>query len=160
MMADPFSIFSGTVGIIDVTSRFVQYIITTGAAAVNVNEDLRTLLREFETLSSVAKSIQDLQPPAASEIEPDPLKNLRYGTGKILIDCRQTLERLEKLVKDVLGEHNSKRPLSEQHGFVKRLNSFRVQLRKQKQDGEFFRLREQLNTCHIALQLCLQKIDQ
>lgn len=160
-MADPFSILSGTVGIIDVTSRFVQYMRATGAAAVHVNEDLRTLLHEFETLSSVAKSIQDLQPPAASEIEPDhPLKNLRYRTGKILIDCRQTLERLEKLVQDVLGEHNSKKPLSEQHRFVQRLNSFRVQLRKQKQDGEFSKLRGQLNTCQSALQLCLQVINQ
>ena len=159
-MADPFSIFSGTVGVIDVTSRFVQYMVTTGAAAGHVNEDLRTLLQEFETLSSVAKSIQDLQLPAASEFEPDPLKNLRCSTGKILIDCRQTLERLEKLVYDVLGEHNPTKPLSEQHRFVKRLNNFRVQLRKQKRDGKFSRLRERLVTCQSALQLSLQSINQ
>ena len=160
MMADPFSIFSGTVGIIDVTSRFVQYMIATGAAAEHVDEELRTLLDEFKTLSSIATSIKELLPPAASETEPDALKNLRCSTGKKLFDCRQTLERLEKLVKDVLGDHNSKRPLSEQQRFVKRLNSFRGQLRKQKQDGEFSRLREGLNTGQSALQLCLHMINQ
>ena len=108
-MGDPFSILAGTVGVADVISRFVQYMSATGAAAANVNEELRALLREFETLSSVAKSIQDLcttgvlQPPAVPEIDPHPLKDLRHDTGKILIDCRQTLERLEQLVKDVLG---------------------------------------------------------
>lgn len=63
-MADPFSIAIGAVGIIDVTSRFVQYMVARGAAAANVLEERKV----------------------------------------ILDDCRHTLERLEKVVKEIIRD--------------------------------------------------------
>ena len=175
-MADPYSILAGTVGIIDVTSRFIQYMIATGADAANVNNELQTLRDEFETLSSVAISIRDLcttgaalQPLTTSEDDPQPLKDLKRCTGTILTNCKQTLESLLKLVKEILGnnrnttsveKHNSNNPFIDRSTFVKRIESFRVQLRKQRKDGEFTRLRERLNTYQSGLQLALQAINQ
>ena len=181
-MVDPFSIIAGSLGIIDVTVKFSVYIRDTAAAALNVNEDLKALLDEFETLISVNRTISAIctpeliQSPSASAEDHDRLKELWTDTEKTLHGCRHVLEKLWDLVKEINGkdwDDNSKGnpEQSPQEGTrtrtvrsvgqsaIKKLDGFRVQLRKQKKDGEFHRLRLQLTTSQGALQTALSMIN-
>ena len=179
-MADPFSIIVGTIGIIDVTSRFVQYLSATAASAAHVNEELRSLLQEFDSISLITQSIRDIytpetsQSPSAAETDLYRLEDLKRGTGAILEDCKQTLEKLEKLVKDVIGNSCDIVDFNEskegqrvdltrsfrESKFRKKFESFRVQLRKDSREDEFSRLRAQLHRSQTALQVSFQAIHQ
>ena len=178
-MVDPFSITASTIGIIDVTSRFVQYVAATGSAATTVHEDLQTLLHEFQTLSSVAQSIRNvctsdlLRSPGLQGTDSDPLSNVKRDLGRILNECKQVVEKLVTLVKGTMGdswdasepmEKIYKQPGSSKKAFgdsklARRLDSFRVVLRKQRKESEFQQLRLRLITSQNALQAILATIN-
>ncbi len=179
-MADPFSITAGAIGIIDVASRFVQYLRATTASAGHVNEELSRLLQEFISILDLAQHIRDIytpetsQTPNTEDADPPRLKDLKHGTIAILGNCKQTAERLEKLVRDVIGKSRDVVDLDESKGghrvdlkrsvrdskFGKKFQSFLVQLRKDSREAEFESLRRQLQTSQSALQLSVQAIDQ
>ena len=177
-MADPFSIVAGTLGIIDVTSRFVQYMSSTGAAAANLDDDLRSLLHEFKTLNTTAQSIRDvctpevLRSPGTAGTDPDRLEDLRRDAGRILVNCERVLKRMERHVRDIIGsswdtfgfdEDNQGQPDEPRGSFPglrpsKRLDRFRVQLRKQTRASDFLQLRQQLSTSQTQLAASLGTI--
>ena len=178
-MADPFSIFAATIGIVDVTSRFVQYVAASTSAATTVHQDLQNLLHEFETLASVARSIRDvctselLRPPGLQDTDSDPLHNVKRDLGRILIECKQLVEELVKLVKDVIGDSRdvsipndefekqapSLKKIFRDSRLAKKLDGFWVLLRKQRKEGEFSQLRHRLHTTQNALQAILATIN-
>ena len=179
-MADPFSIIASAVSIIDVTSRFVQYLRAITASAAHVNEELSSLLQEFVSILELAQCIRDIytpetsQSPSSEDADPPRLKDLKRGTIAILENCKQTAERLEKLVKDVIGKSRDIADFDESKGghrvdlkrsireskFGKKFQSFLVQLRKDSREAEFVSLRARLQTSQSALQLSVQAINQ
>ena len=179
-MADPFSIFAGALGVIDVTTRFVQYLRATTASAAHVNEELIRLLQEFVSMLELAQRIRDIytpetsQSPRAEDADPPRLKDLKRGIIAILENCRQIAERLEKLVKDVIGKSCDIVDFDESRGgyrmdlkrsireskYGKKFQSFLVQLRKDSREAEFESLRARLQRNLNVLQLSIEAINQ
>lgn len=155
-MADPFSIIAGSAGLLDVCWRVFTYLKNVQAAAARVEEEITALLHEIEALILVNESIKDVfaaelkGSAGASVADPARLENLWRNTGRILEDCRATVEKLEELVKTIIGKEGSK---------VGRFDGFRKQARKQSKDEDFLQLRRQLTNYQGALQLLLTALN-
>lgn len=152
-MADPFSVIAASAGLLDVCWRVLAYLKNVQAAAAKVEEEIAALLHEIEALISVNVSIRDLfaaelqETSGALAADPARLQNLWRNAGRILQDCRDTVEKLEDLVKTIIGNENPKR--------IRRFDGFKKQLRKQSKDEDFLQLRRQLTNYQGALQLLL-----
>ena len=157
-MADPFSILTGTVGLLDVCWRTVKYFRDVQVAAGKVEEEIATLSREIEALISVNSAIHDifsaqLQRPQTppSTVDPTYHENLWRNTAGLLRDCRAIIEKLECLVKDIIGKEGPR--------VAGKLDGFKKQLRRQSKDDDFAHLRQQLANSQGGLQLLLTALN-
>ncbi|KAI4164739.1 MAG: hypothetical protein LQ342_001714 [Letrouitia transgressa] len=157
-MADPFSIVAGTTGVIDIAFRFAQFVKNTATATAQLDDDLKAILEETEHVISVNRSIHELlsteyfQTPTPKTAGGDALKDLWSDTERILNDCRLVLDKLLKLAKEIVGKKHERFEVGKHRSIGEWTGDFRRQLRKQKKDGEFSRLRLQLSTSQGALQ--------
>ena len=111
---DPLSIIASTAGISDVTFRLVRFLKGTIQGARDVDEDLRKLLVEVESLISINNGISSIT--AARDFEhllrrsfedsdslTESWKQLWHDTSRIANDITRILEKLEAILKDVQG---------------------------------------------------------
>ena len=169
-MADPFSIVAGSLGVIDIAVRFTQFIKDTAAAAAQLDDDLKAVLEETENVISVNQSIRNLlsakcfQTSIPDTAEGDALEDLWRDTERIQKDCALVLEILLDLAKEIMGKKQESSEVGKGRSISgstvsKHLGDFRRQLRKQKKDGDFSRLRLQLSTSQGALQTSLSMMN-
>lgn len=155
-MADPFSVIAGTAGLLDVCFRIVKFLKETQAGAERIEEEITALLREVEALITVNESIKGV---FVTELKPNPgpftadsarVEGLWRNIGSNLQDCSTLVERLEVLVKEIIGKEGPKG--------VGKLDGFKKQLRKQSKNEEFHQLRLRLANHQSALQLLLSAL--
>lgn len=156
---DPFSIIVGTVGLIDVCTRFGTYLRDVHAGAAQIEDEISALLRELDALKSVNETIKasykEFQGSYSHEAAvPKQAANLWHNINSSLQDCRRLVEDLEQLVKAIIHKENS------DSGFRlgSKFDSFRKQLRKQFREGDFDKLYSRLNKFHNTLQLMLDLV--
>ena len=111
---DPFSIVASTAGISDVTFRLVRFLKGTIQGARDVDEDLRNLLIEVESLISINNGLNSIT--AARDFEhllrrsfeesgslTESWKQLWHNASRIANDITRLLEKLEAILKDIQG---------------------------------------------------------
>ena len=155
-MADPFSIITGTMGLIDVCWRFGTYLKDVQAAAIKVEEEIEALQNEIRALITVNESLKDVcaaefkASKNVSATELSHVGNLWRNTAGNLRDCRATVEKLAVLVKEIIGKDSNK---------TGKFQDFRKQLRKQSRDPEYNQLRHLLVLNQGGLQLMLSALN-
>lgn len=152
-MADPFSIIVGTVGLIDVCLRFGAYLNNVQAGAAQIEDEIASLSREIEALTSVNETIQASYKEFQSSSSAD-ASNLWRNIRSNLHDCRIIVEDLEQLVTVILGKETQDKGSR----FSRKLDGFKKQLRKQSKEGDFNKLHSRLNTYQNTLQLMLDLV--
>ena len=156
-MADPFSIIAGTAGLLDICWRVASYLKQVQAASDKVEEVIAALSHEIEALISVNESLEGVwaaeekASPGTSLAGSSRVENLWRNTGTILRDCRATVEKLELLVKEIIGKEGPK--------VTGKFDGIKNQLRKQSKDEEFHQLRHQLTNYQNSLQLLLTALN-
>lgn len=156
---DPFSIIVGTVGLIDICTRFGAYLRDVHAGAAQIEDEISALSRELKSLKSVNETIkasyEEVQISYSHDAAvPQQAAKLWHNINSSLQDCRQLVEDLEQLVKYIIGKEKS----DSGSRLVSKFESFRKQLRKQSRDGDFDKLYSRLNTFHNTLQLMLDLV--
>ena len=156
---DPFSIIVGTVGLIDVCTRFGAYLRDVHAGAAQIGDEISALSRELKSLKSVNETIkasyEDVQVSCSHDATvPTQAAKLWQNISSSLQDCRRIVEDLEQLVKYIIGREKS----DSGSRIVSKFESFRMQLRKQSREGDFDKLFSRLNTFHNTLQLMLDLV--
>lgn len=155
-MADPFSVIAGTAGLLDVCFRIVKYLKETQAGAERIEEEITALLREVEALITVNESITGI---FVTELKPSPelfatgsdrIDGIWRNIGSTLQDCSFLIERLEVLVREIIGKEGPKG--------VGKLDGFKKQMRKQSKNEEFHQLRLRLANHQSALQVSLSAL--
>lgn len=156
-MADPFSIIASTVGIADVCVRLVNFLVSVKQGSKTIDDDLNKLIEEIKSTSSMSKIIHDgfkrdiaahSEPPDSGE---EAIASLWRATGTTLESCRTTLDDLNTLLIDVIGDGGSKTPPM--------LNNLRKYFRKQSKEDKLLQLRQRLNKAYDVLQILLTAIN-
>ena len=156
-MVDPFSIATGTAGLLDVCWRVISYLREVQTSASKVEEEIASLLREVEALYVVNKAIDAVWAaeqkaiPGVSLANPDRVESLWCNVGTTLQDCRITVEKLEISVKEIIGKEGAK--------VASKLDGIRKQLRKQSKDGELHHLRARLANYQSSLNVLLAALN-
>jgi hypothetical protein len=152
-MADPFSILTGTASLLDISWRLVSFLSQVQAAAGHVEEDITNLSHEIAALISVNEAIEALYAAErgaalnASVSDSGRIETLWSNTGAVLKICRDTVEKLERLVKGIIGKDGLK--------VTGKLDGFKKLLRKESKDAEFQQLRQILTNQQNSLQMLL-----
>lgn len=155
-MADPFSVIAGTAGLLDVCFRIFTYLKETQVGAARIEDDIAALMREIEGLIAVNQSIKTV---FETELKPGPepfaadarVEGLWRNIGNNLQDCQTLVQRLEALVRGIIGKGGPK--------VVGKIDGFKKQMRKQSKNEDFHQVRLQLANHQSALQLLLSALN-
>lgn len=156
-MADPFSIVSGTIGILDVCTKLGKLIWDINQGRKTIDQDLVDLEKQVNSLYDVCTTIQQLWTtsqshekvqPSIDEDSGDSESSLWRMVQNTLIDCNNVASKLELEVSKIRG-HQSGSSTSQ-------LESIRQFLRKRSREEH---VREQLNAFNTALQTFLMAIS-
>lgn len=156
-MVDPFSITAGTVGLVDVGWRTIKYLQDVQAAANKVEEEIAALSHQIKALLTVNDSIRAFfEAESENFLRPSTAdagykKDLWRNTGNTLTECRAIVEKLDVLLREIVGKEGPK--------VLGRLDGFRKQMRKQSKNQEFNRLRNELSINHDTLQVLLAALN-
>ena len=158
-MAEPFSIITATVGVIDVCCRFGSYLRDVQAGAAQIEDDIEILSRDIEALRVVNETIRDsykeLSSHLGSGIESSKhVERLWRNVSSNLGNCQLVLEELEILVRAVVG----KVAPEDESKIMRKFGGFRKQLRKQSRESDFNKLQGRLTTYYNTIQLMLDLI--
>ncbi|KAA6413838.1 MAG: hypothetical protein FRX48_02200 [Lasallia pustulata] len=168
---DPFSIIVSTASIVDICVRLVTFLQDFHEAAAKVEAGISALQQELEAIIAVNISIRTLfkeelekakskqeQQKGSPRVPPDdsyPVQNLWRDIGRNLKGCEAVVERLEKLVEEIVGKE---RAAKESSKIVQKLEGFRKLKRKDSRESDIRQLREQLTTFQRALQMLMTAI--
>lgn len=158
-MADPFSVFAATAGLIDVCLRFGSYLYNVQAGAAKIEDEIEILSRDIEALrvinETIRASYKELPSNLSSEKESSKhVERLWRNVSSSLKNCRLIVEELEALVKGIVG----KAPPKDDTKIMRKLGGFKKQLRKQSSEGDFSKLQTRLTTYYNEIQLMLDLI--
>ncbi|KAL9109661.1 MAG: hypothetical protein Q9227_005699 [Pyrenula ochraceoflavens] len=154
-MADPLSIIAGTVGIIDVCVRLVEFLHDVKKSVANVNAEIQALLDEVESLKgineSIASSYSDWRqtakgPPATAARIESYWKKLDVS----LQGCTKIISKLEAVLRDIHRGSGSKTTSA--------LETFSKEKRRRSKNDDLRRLRDQLASYQRGLHILLQMI--
>jgi hypothetical protein len=154
-MMDPISIIASTASIVDVCVRLARYLRDVHQAAVTIEDDIKSLIREVDALKSVSSSIQKTfefnRPSPLSDARNETNEELWKHVKQNLENCKDVAERLEDIVKEVYGQHGPK------------IDSFRGAVvashRKRRKKSDMRQCRDQLVTYQNVLPILLQFIN-
>ncbi len=158
-MADPFSVFAATTGLIDVCWCFGSYLHDVRVGAAEIEDEIKRLSREIEALrvinETIRASYKELPNHLSSGIESSKhMERLWRNVSSNLEDCRVIVEELEALVKGIVG----KEPLKDESKFMRTIDGFKKQVKKQSKAGDFNKLQTRLITYYNTIQLMLDLI--
>lgn len=157
---DPFTLITGTVGLLDVCIRVVGYLNNIRASAGKVEQEIEALSLEINTLLAVYHSLRDfwttkrkaIPSSRASEDDKIRIDSLWDGVIANLNKCEVTVGQLEKLLKEIIGKDGSAKVSG-------KIDGIRKQLRKQSKDSDFPQIRQRLSNFQGSLQLLLTALN-
>jgi hypothetical protein len=157
---DPFTIITGTVGLLDVCLRLVSYLKDVQESAGKVEEEIAALLSEIDALLSVHRSLKDFWDAKykavpgllASKKDEIRVDGLWKEVATNLRECRTTVDKLEVLLKEIIGKDGNAKVSG-------KIDGIRKQLRKQSKDPEFLRVRQRLSNSQGSLQMLLTALN-
>ena len=158
-MADPFSIITGTAGLMNVCWRFGSYLHELQAGAAKVDDAIERLNQDIEALTEVNETIrtsyQHLPSYLNSEVESSKhVERLWRNVSSNVKTCRLIVEELEVLTAAIVG----RKPRKDESNFMKKLGSFQKELRRQSKEDDFDKLQTRLNNCYNSIQLMFDLI--
>ena len=152
---DPFSIITGTAGLLDISIRLISYLKGVEEAAGKVDEEIAGLSREIESLISVNDSIESLWLQTRENFPGVSFKDAAEDTwkklGGLLQDCRVEANKLEQLLKEVVGKNGSK--------VTGKWDGIKKHLRREAKDGDYQQVRSRLSYHRDAIQILLGTLN-
>ncbi|KAL9600723.1 MAG: hypothetical protein Q9219_002964 [cf. Caloplaca sp. 3 TL-2023] len=158
-MADPFSIFAGTVGVAEVGLRLCKYLKDLKAAVTGIETELTTLIHDVETHIAVNDVIQrtftdKLTPSSSNDASTEAqveVSALWEHISKALTESAVVLREVEALVSRVIGQDGPR--------VWGRWDGLKKELRRQAKQEDFQKLRQRLNNHQRLLQVLLGAIQ-
>jgi archaellum component FlaC len=152
-MADPFSIAAATAGLIDVTVRLTIAINEFRKEVKGIDDDLRTLADEVNSLANICTSIKSIYREQTSTSTPQysEQQSVSGDAGfqrhleKALGSCSNTLCKIEDIIKKIRGGSDSS----------KKIDAIMKMMRKRLEGGDIRRHRAELAAHQNVLQLVL-----
>lgn len=154
---DPLSIIAGTTGIADVCLRVVLFLKDIPNAVASVQQEIRILITEVETLRAVLDSVQKtLESYVGSSAKVSLLKatNFEDLSSKFRTSieaCFDLATRLEELTKEIYGKSGST--------VTGKLDGLRKEFRRRDKNADLARLRMELIAERHNLTLLLDGIN-
>jgi hypothetical protein len=154
---DPFSILIGTAGLLDISFRVIGYLKQVEESACNVDAEIAALSQEINALINVNDAIDALWLANRDATRASPIEeaaateDLWKKVGNLLKECRDAVEKLEALLKDVVGRNGLK--------VSGKLDGLKKQLRRQSKDKEYGDVRLRLSSYQAGLQMLLSAIS-
>ena len=155
---DPFSIISGTAGLLDISLRLIVYLKEVEEAAERVDEEIASLSQEIDTLVSVNDSIERLwlstreSVPGISFKDASCVEDTWKKLGSLLWDCRLEANKLEQYLKEIVGKSGSKVTMGKWDGIKKHL-------RRSAKDGDYQLVRDRLSNHRDGIQILLATLN-
>ena len=155
---DPFSLPTGTVGLLAICAQLVLSLRDIHAAAAIVDREIEALSRDVENVKSVIEIIYDTLKKRADLLlngAPGSTAKSWYNATKtlagVVTGCENSLTKLSLLIREIKG--------GERSGLLGKFDDFRKQLRKLSKDEDHRRLHAKLTNSLITLQLMLNTIQ-
>jgi hypothetical protein len=154
---DPFSILVGTAGLLDVSFRVVGYLKQVEESAGRIEAEITALSQEINTLITVNDAVDALWLANHDATLGSPFEeaadteDLWKRLANLLKECRDTVEKLEALLKDVVGRDGPK--------VSGKLDGIKKQLRRQSKDKDYADVRLRLSSYQAGIQMLLSAIS-
>ena len=159
-MADPFSIATGALTVVDVCIRVVKYVRSVSRAAKYTDNDIEALEREINNFSSVYAAIRQICATNASQRQQpsrnpsgldDPGNALLTRAADLVREGHSLVQKLRDLLLDVLGTETSNK--------FQQIDSLRKGIRLLSKDSEYTKLRQRFTSLNLELNTMLTAID-
>ena len=156
-MADPFSIAAGTVSLLEIAWRVGNYLSNVNASRGKIEEELTDLEKEVNAIVNVNSSIQALWNAQSKQIDGDSksdnaqITTLWRNVGTVLEGCHSTMDKLQALVKEVVGRDGP--------NVTGKRDGVRKVLRKQGKEKSVDVIRQQLSSFKSSLQVLLTALS-
>jgi flagellar capping protein FliD len=153
---DPFSILVGTAGLLDVSFRVISYLKQVEDSAGKIEGEITALSQEINNLITVNDAVDALwranhdATPGLPFEEAANTEDLWKKLASLLRECRDTVERLEDLLKDVVGKDGSR--------VSGKIDGIKKTLRRQSKDKDYTDVRHRLSSYQAGLQMLLSAI--
>ena len=159
IMADPFSIVAGSLGVVDVCIRLVHNIRDLQKNLASIDEGLDGLVEEIGDLRAICDTVEatyalkskDGPASGATEQAAGEAQSLWVRLGKMLKNCDDIVAKLDGIVARIRGQSTSSRG--------SKLDAFGKVMRKKLLDSDLRSCRVQLKTYQDALHLILVTIN-
>ncbi|PKY00777.1 hypothetical protein P168DRAFT_275238 [Aspergillus campestris IBT 28561] len=154
---DPLSIIAGATGIADIFLRVVIFLKDIPDAVASVQQEIKVLITEVETLRAVLNSVQTTfdgyieNPDKLSLLKATNLEDLSSKFRSSIEACYDLATRLEKLTKEVYGKSGST--------VTGKLDGLRKEFRRRDKNADLARLRMELSAEKHNLTLLLDGIN-
>lgn len=150
-MADPYSIITGTVGLVDVCIKLVKFIHKTRRGIHAIDEELRQLVTDIESLQHagelIRKAFEKDMANAGTGKKTD-TDGIWSGVSCALKDSEAALIQLDSLLEQAKGEEGSST-----------LDRLKRHFKKLSKDGDFEQLRQRLDQGRQTLQMFLTALS-
>ena len=149
-MADPFSIVAGSLSVAEICFRVVHNIHRLQQSIGSIDEELKGLVRELESLHDVCTAVQAaFTAKSAADVAPELWAHL----GRALANCGRVAVKLDDIVSKIQGGSSSSLTTTSEE--PSKLHAVGKALRKKLREGDLENCRAQLLTYQNALQLVL-----
>jgi len=158
-MADPFSLFAATAGLIQQLLQCGNYIKTILEIAGTLDEDVLGLTREIATLVSVNESLQNVyeaekgRGPSTPLADRRRIESLWQNVGTLVRDCHKTVEELENILLEIIGKTPSISKLGDRLGG--KIDHLKKSMRMEKKDDDVKKVHMRLLNYQNSLQVLL-----
>lgn len=144
-MADPFSIATGVVALLQVSGKVVGELKKLHDGAAVVQSTIAQLQHDVESLQMVLESMRKAFEYITAEQSTGHIGSLWDGVARSVVDGKQGLEQLHSLVAEMNRDSRF-------------LDEYRKQLRLMRSEEKISRSRMHIQSCRDTLQLSLQTI--
>lgn len=151
---DPFTLITGTVGLLDVCSRVVGYLNHVRTSAAKVEGEIIALSSEIETLLTAYRSLQEFLETKhkVQGLRVPAIQTLWETVAANVQQCKATVDELERLLKEIVGKGGNTKVSG-------KVDGIRKQLRKESKDPDFPQIRQRLSNFQGSLQLLLTTLN-
>lgn len=159
-MADPFSVATGALTVVDVCVRVGKYLRSVSKAAKNSENDIEALEREISNFSSVYTAIRQICATNASQRQlpsrspsglDDPGNALLARAADLVQEGLSLVQKLRDHLLYILGSETSTK--------FQQIDSLRKGVRLLSKDSEYTKLRQRFTNLNLELNTMLTAID-